>query len=155
MPKGSAITVQEPSESTIKFYKKSFQTIDKQNTGKIQVSQIEDLMGIIAKEEDLFTSQDYSDALDRLEKGPDDTLTFDEFIDFIMELNNPNSVIEAFAIFDSNKNGYISCDELKYILNLVNSELTEEELQEIFKMANVGKDGMIDYKEFVAFWNEQ
>jgi Ca2+-binding EF-hand superfamily protein len=155
MPKGSAITPQEPSESTIAFYRKVFNSIDKKNTGKIQVDLINDLMEIISKKEDLFTSQDYSDALDRLEKGPDDTLTFDEFINFIMELNNPNSVIDAFAIFDSNKNGYISCDELKYILNIVNSELTEEELQEIFKMANIGKDGMIDYKEFVSFWNEQ
>ena len=155
MPKGSAITPQEPSESTIAFYQKAFNSIDKKNTGKIQVDQINDLMEIISKKEDLFTSQDYSDALDNLEKGPDDTLTFDEFINFIMELNNPNSVIDAFAIFDSNKNGYISCDELKYILNIVNSELTEEELQKIFKMANIGKDGMIDYKEFVSFWNMQ
>ena len=155
MPKGSTISPQEPSESTIAFYQKAFNSIDKKNTGKIQVDQINDLMEIISKKEDLFTSQDYSDALDRLEKGPDDTLTFDEFINFIMELNNPNSVIDAFVIFDSNKKGYISCDELKYILNIVNSELTEEELQEIFKMANIGKDGMIDYKEFVSFWNEQ
>jgi Ca2+-binding EF-hand superfamily protein len=103
MPKGSAITPQEPSESTIAFYRKVFNSIDKKNTGKIQVDQINDLMEIISKKEDLFTSQDYSDALDRLEKGPDDTLTFDEFINFIMELNNPNSVIDAFAIFDSNK----------------------------------------------------
>ena len=46
MPKGSAITPQEPSESTIAFYQKAFNSIDKKNTGKIQVDQINDLMEI-------------------------------------------------------------------------------------------------------------
>ena len=63
-------------------------------------------------------------------------------------------VLEAFNTFDRDKNGYISIDEMKHILDIVDEDakLTEHEIEEIFKEADLNQDGKLDYHEFVQFW---
>ena len=63
-------------------------------------------------------------------------------------------VLEAFNTFDRDKNGYISIDEMKHILDIVDEDakLTEHEIEEIFKEADLNQDGKLDYQEFVQFW---
>lgn len=154
MPKkGAEIEGAELNEIQIQRYQKAFDYVDKKKTGEIPVSQIENILSV-AKEED-FDQDDINEALDKMGKGNEDTLTSEEFIQFMTELNNPNNIIEAFRLFDADNNGYISIDEFKYILKMVDSPLSDKDVKEIFDTFDVSKDGKIDYKEFVAFWNNQ
>ena len=107
-----------------------------------------------AKEDD-FEEEDINDALDVLGKSNEDTLTAEEFVQFMAELYNPNNIVEAFRLFDTDNNGYISVDEFKFILKMVDSPLVDKDVKEIFDHFDVSKDGKIDYKEFVTFWNSQ
>ena len=151
--KGAEIEGAELNEIQIQRYQKAFDYVDKKKTGEIPVSQIENILSV-AKEED-FDQDDINEALDKMGKGNEDTLTSEEFIQFMTELNNPNNIIEAFRLFDADNNGYISIDEFKYILKMVDSPLSDKDVKEIFDTFDVSKDGKIDYKEFVAFWNNQ
>ena len=154
MPKkGAEIEGAELNEIQIQRYQKAFDYVDKKKTGEVPVSQIGNLLSV-AKEED-FDQDDINEALDKMGKGNEDTLTSEEFIQFMTELNNPNNIIEAFRLFDADNNGYISIDEFKYILKMVDSPLSDKDVKEIFDTFDVSKDGKIDYKEFVAFWNNQ
>ena len=154
MPKkGAEIEGAELNEIQIQRYQKAFDYVDRKKTGEIPVSQIENIL-FVAKEED-FDQDDINEALDKMGKGNEDTLTSEEFIQFMTELNNPNNIIEAFRLFDADNNGYISIDEFKYILKMVDSPLSDKDVKEIFDTFDVSKDGKIDYKEFVAFWNNQ
>ncbi len=154
MPKkGAEIEGAELNEIQIQRYQKAFDYVDRKKTGEIPVSQIENILSV-AKEED-FDQDDINEALDKMGKGNEDTLTSEEFIQFMTELNNPNNIIEAFRLFDADNNGYISIDEFKYILKMVDSPLSDKDVKEIFDTFDVSKDGKIDYKEFVAFWNNQ
>ena len=154
MPKkGGEIEGAELNEIQIQRYQKAFDYVDRKKTGEIPVSQIENILSV-AKEED-FDQDDINEALDKMGKGNEDTLTSEEFIQFMTELNNPNNIIEAFRLFDADNNGYISIDEFKYILKMVDSPLSDKDVKEIFDTFDVSKDGKIDYKEFVAFWNNQ
>ena len=154
MPKkGTEIEGAELNEIQIQRYQKAFDYVDRKKTGEIPVSQIENILSV-AKEED-FDQDDINEALDKMGKGNEDTLTSEEFIQFMTELNNPNNIIEAFRLFDADNNGYISIDEFKYILKMVDSPLSDKDVKEIFDTFDVSKDGKIDYKEFVAFWNNQ
>ena len=154
MPKkGTEIEGAELNEIQIQRYQKAFDYVDRKKTGEVPVSQIENLLSV-AKEED-FDQDDINEALDKMGKGNEDTLTSEEFIQFMTELNNPNNIIEAFRLFDADNNGYISIDEFKYILKMVDSPLSDKDVKEIFDTFDVSKDGKIDYKEFVAFWNNQ
>ena len=154
MPKkGTEIEGAELNEIQIQRYQKAFDYVDRKKTGEIPVSQIENILSV-AKEED-FDQDDINEALDKMGKGNEDTLTSEEFIQFMTELNNPNNIIEAFRLFDADNNGYISIDEFKYILKMVDSPLSDKDVKEIFDTFDVSRDGKIDYKEFVAFWNNQ
>ena len=154
MPKkGAEIEGAELNEIQIQRYQKAFDYVDRKKTGEIPVSQIENILSV-AKEED-FDQDDINEALDKMGKGNEDTLTSEEFIQFMTELNNPNNIIEAFRLFDADNNGYISIDEFKYILKMVDSPLSDKDVKEIFDTFDVSRDGKIDYKEFVAFWNSQ
>ena len=154
MPKKTtAIEGAELNEIQIERYNKAFSYVDKTKTGTVPVSQISNLLSA-AKEED-FEEEDINDALDVLGKSNDDTLTAEEFVQFMTELYNPNNIVEAFRLFDTDNNGYISVDEFKYILKMVDSPLVDKDVKEIFDHFDVSKDGKIDYKEFVTFWNSQ
>ena len=154
MPKkGAEIEGAELNEIQIQRYQKAFDYVDKKKTGEVPVSQIENLLSV-AKEED-FDQDDINEALDKMGKGNEDTLTSEEFLQFMTELNNPNNIVDAFRLFDADNNGYISIDEFKYILKMVDSPLSDKDVKEIFDTFDVSRDGKIDYKEFVAFWNSQ
>ena len=154
MPKkGAELEGAELNEIQIQRYQKAFDYVDKKKTGEVPVSQIENLLSV-AKEED-FDQDDINEALDKMGKGNEDTLTSEEFIQFMTELNNPNNIVDAFRLFDADNNGYISIDEFKYILKMVDSPLSDKDVKEIFDTFDVSRDGKIDYKEFVAFWNNQ
>ena len=154
MPKkGAEIEGAELNEIQIQRYQKAFDYVDKKKTGEVPASQIGNLLSV-AKEED-FDQDDINEALDKMGKGNEDTLTSEEFLQFMTELNNPNNIVDAFRLFDADNNGYISIDEFKYILKMVDSPLSDKDVKEIFDTFDVSRDGKIDYKEFVAFWNSQ
>ena len=154
MPKkGAEIEGAELNEIQIQRYQKAFDYVDKKKTGEVPVSQIGNLLSV-AKEED-FDQDDINEALDKMGKGNEDTLTSEEFLQFMTELNNPNNIVDAFRLFDADNNGYISIEEFKYILKMVDSPLSDKDVKEIFDTFDVSRDGKIDYKEFVAFWNSQ
>ena len=111
MPKKtSAIEGAELNEIQIERYNKAFSYVDKKKTGAVPVSQISNLLS--AAKEDDFEEEDINDALDVLGKSNEDTLIAEEFVQFMAELYNPNNIVEAFRLFDTDNNGYISVDEL-------------------------------------------
>ena len=88
-------------------------------------------------------------------------ITFDEFIEFIKKYhlsknkNSTDEIIGAFQVFDKNHNGVLSLSEFKHILMDLGQKFTEEEVNEIFNESDLNKNGNLDYKEFVEFWQEQ
>ena len=140
----------------IERLEQTFNSLDRKKTGSVPVNQIAKLME--DSKEDIdghFDEEDFAEALDRIGKTDEDTINFDEFCQFVQELYNANIVVDAFNFFDNNKNGYITVDELKTILKMVDSKLTDDELTELFRLADSTRDGKIDYREFVNFWNMQ
>ena len=71
--------------------------------------------------------------------------------------NTEEKLAEAFHVFDRDKNGLISIDSLKRVMgNLgltsehkTQDKLTEEDLEELIKYADMDEDGFISYEEFV------
>lgn len=85
---------------------------------------------------------------------------------------------EAFQVFDKDGNNYISSDELRqvmisvgksfqsctseidtdswlyYIHTYIGERLSEEELDEMIREADVDGDGQINYEEFVKMMNK-
>ncbi len=63
--------------------------------------------------------------------------------------DSEEEVRETFRVFDKDGNGFISPDELRYVLGNIGEKLTDEEIDEMITEADVDGDGLINYEEFV------
>ena len=63
--------------------------------------------------------------------------------------NGEEEMLEAFQVFDADGNGMISADELRQIMANLGEKLTQEEVEDMVKEADIDGDGQINYEEFV------
>ena len=105
-----------------------------------------------AKED--FTEDDVFDALEVMGiKG--EPLTLDQFMDLIGIMKDPETIIDAFSIFDTDRKGVIDEDELRSMLRKYAPGLKGKEIEEILEKPNVTTNGKVNYKAFVQYWADQ
>ncbi|KAF8655572.1 hypothetical protein HU200_061119 [Digitaria exilis] len=56
---------------------------------------------------------------------------------------------EAFKVFDKDQNGYISAAELRHVMINLGEKLTDEEVEQMIREADLDGDGQVNYDEFV------
>ena len=105
-----------------------------------------------AKEE--YTQDDVVDALEVM-GIKDEPISMDQFLDLISIMKDPETIIDAFSVFDTDKRGVIDEDELRSILRKYAPDLKGKEIEEILEKPNVTSNGKVNYKAFVSFWSEQ
>jgi len=54
-------------------------------------------------------------------------------------------LLEAFKVFDKDKNGYISATELRVMMTTLGENLTDEEVDRILREADIDHDSQINY----------
>ena len=138
----------ENPETTAR-YENGFKKFAK--NGSLDVLQIVDALEA-AKED--FTEDDVVDALEVMGiKG--EPISFDQFRDLIGIMKDPETIIDAFALFDVDKRGVIDEDELRTMLRKYAPDLKGKEIEEILEKPNVTTNGKVNYKSFVQYWSEQ
>lgn len=55
----------------------------------------------------------------------------------------------AFMVFDRDRNGYITRDELKSAMQVMGETLSERDLDELLRTTDHDRDGKINYEEFI------
>ena len=67
----------------------------------------------------------------------------------MMYADTEEELIEAFKVFDRDGNGLISAAELRHVMTNLGEKLTDEEVDEMIREADIDGDGHINYEEFV------
>eukprot|EP00949_MAST-11_sp_MAST-11-sp1_P004691 g4691.t1 len=65
------------------------------------------------------------------------------------DTDSEEEIMEAFKVFDKDGNGFISAAELRHIMTNLGEKLTDEEVDEMIREADIDGDGQINYEEFV------
>ena len=52
---------------------------------------------------------------------------------------------EAFRVFDKNGDGFISPEELRHVMTNLGEKLTDEDVDDMIKEADLDGDGLVDY----------
>lgn len=53
---------------------------------------------------------------------------------------------EAFRVFDKDGNGFISAAELRHVMTNLGEKLTDEEVDEMIREADIDGDGQVNYE---------
>ncbi|KAJ9058862.1 Calmodulin-2 [Entomophthora muscae] len=136
------------TESQIQELKEAFKLFDSDNDGKIN-------------------GQDVAKLINQLKlEIPESSITLNQAIDFNGFLNTMSARTTkslndkevdykaAFAAFDKDNKGNISAEDIARVLMSINETISESEIREIIKYADVSGDGQVNYEEFVKLMVE-
>lgn len=78
------------------------------------------------------------------------TIDFPEFLTMMArkmrDSDTEEELREAFRVFDKDENGYISAAELHHVMTNLGEKLTEEEVDEMIREADIDGDGQVNYE---------
>ena len=157
MSTGKEIVKQEYDipEDEIEEYRQAFELYDKDKSGAISADEFFKVLKNLGQN---VSKEEAQALLVELDQDNSGEITFDEFITYMKKIKveeeaEDDEVIRAFQTFDVDRDDQISSLEFKHILcNLGEDRFTPEESEELFKEADIDKDGYLNYREFVAFW---
>ena len=77
------------------------------------------------------------------------TIDFPEFLTMMArkmkESDSEEEIREAFRVFDKDGNGFISAAELRHVMTNLGEKLTDEEVDEMIREADIDGDGQVNY----------
>lgn len=144
----------QPRRMDAKELQRIFEMFDKNGDGKITKSELSDSldrMGIYVDEQELDLM------IARFDKDCDGCVDIDEFealYRYIMEdeerEGEDDDIQEAFNVFDQNRDGFITAEELRVVLAAMGLKQggTTEDCRKMITTVDLDGDGKVDFFEF-------
>ncbi|VVB03823.1 unnamed protein product [Arabis nemorensis] len=99
------------------------------------------------------TEAELQDMINEVDADGNGTIDFPEFLNLMAkkmkDTDSKEELKEAFRVFDKDQNGFISAAELRHVMTNLGEKLTDEEVEEMIREADVDGDGQINYEQFV------
>ena len=80
-------------------------------------------------------------------------INYENFVSIVnrreKDVDTEEEVLKAFKFFDKEGNGLININDLKHIMITVSKNLSEPEIDDMLKEADLDMDGFINYEEFI------
>nr|AAA92677.1 calmodulin-like protein [Pisum sativum] len=138
------------SEEQIVDFKEAFGLFDKDGDGCVTV---EELATVIRSLDQNPTEEELQDMISEVDADGNGTIEFDEFLNLMArkmkDTDAEEELREAFKVFDKDQNGYISPSELRHVMMNLGEKLSDEEVKQMIKEADMDGDGQVDYDDFV------
>jgi calmodulin len=137
------------TEEQIAEYKEAFSLFDKDGDGTIKTKEL----GTIMRSLQSPTEAELQDMINEVDTNGNGTIDFPEFLTIMARqmkyTDSEEEIREAFRVFDKDGNGFISAAELRHVMTILGEKLTDEEVDEMVREANIDSDGQVNYEEFV------
>lgn len=139
----------------VQSFKRAFDVFDYDRTGEINFVDFPTAVRSLGFNP---TNSQVDEVLKAANKEEKDKINFEEFSDMIVKFKEcrteeaEESLREAFKKFDRDGNGYISPDELLYVVCNSGEKLSREEAEELIGMFDKNADGQLSWEEFVEFF---
>ncbi|KAG4914012.1 hypothetical protein AAZX31_19G229600 [Glycine max] len=137
-------------EEQIGEFLEAFCLFDKDGDGCIT---IEELSTAIRSLDENPTVEELQIMMNEVDMDGNGTIEFGEFLNLMArkmkETEAEEELKEAFRVFDKDHDGYISPSELRSVMRTIGEKVTDEEVEQMVKEADLDGDGLIDYEEFV------
>eukprot|EP00092_Neocalanus_flemingeri_P009563 GFUD01010292.1.p1 GENE.GFUD01010292.1~~GFUD01010292.1.p1 ORF type:complete len:147 (+),score=53.06 GFUD01010292.1:58-498(+) len=135
------------NEEQIADFREAFMLFDKKVEGIITIKELGAVMRSLGQNPTEAELQDMINEVDIDENG---TIKFAEFLTMMArKIKNTNWFLETFRVLDEDEDGFISAAELRLVMTNLGGKLTDEEVDDMIREADINKDGQVDYEEFV------
>ncbi|RLN52106.1 hypothetical protein BBJ29_001640 [Phytophthora kernoviae] len=138
------------TEEQIAEFKEAFSLFDKDGDGTITTKELGTVMRSLGQNP---TEAELQDMINEVDADGNGTIDFPEFLTMMArkmkDTDSEEEILEAFKVFDKDGNGFISAAELRHIMTNLGEKLTDEEVDEMIREADIDGDGQINYEEFV------
>ncbi|OQV22258.1 putative Calmodulin [Hypsibius exemplaris] len=141
----------EPTEKQISEFKESFDHFDRNGDHYITIKELKHVMEKLGFKPTASELKSFMDEADHDRNGKID---FPEFLAVMKTKMHDMMRIEelekAFRVFDFNGDGKISRAELRKVFQNLDQHFEEDQISEMITVADMNRDGFIDFDEFSA-----
>ncbi|XP_013400682.1 calmodulin-A isoform X3 [Lingula anatina] len=139
------------TEEQIAEFKEAFSLFDKDGDGTITTSELGTVMRSLGQNP---TEAELQDMINEVDEDGNGTIDFEEFLQMMAkkmkDSDSEEELREAFRVFDKDGNGFISAAELRHVMTNLGEKLTDEEVDEMIREADLDGDGMVNYEDFMG-----
>ena len=135
------------TEEQIAEYKEAFAVFDQDGNGTITVNELMQVMSNLGQKCSL---EDAKKMIAEADSNKNESIEFGEFVEMMQKssTSQKDELERAFKIFDKDGNGWITHSELKQAMQEMGQELSDKEITEMIKSADLDNDEQINFEEF-------
>ena len=137
------------SSDEIEEIKEAFDIFDPEGLGEIQVDELLNAMKSLSFDK---KNPGIYRMIEDFNQDGAGIITFEEFLDMmtarISERNTKDDLKRVFNLFDEERQGYISVDNLKKVAKELGEDIPDEELNEIVERADLDGDKKLGFEDF-------
>ena len=137
------------SADEIEEIKEAFDLFDSDETGAISIKELTAAMRSLGFETKNAVVYKMIEDMDEDGSGE---IEFEEFLDMmtarISDKNTREDIERVFKLFDSNRNGQITLDDMQRVAKELGEDISDEELQEIINRADLDGDQELGFEDF-------
>ena len=138
------------TDQDIDDIQEAFDLFDSDGNGAISVDELYSAMESLGVESKGTIQQ----VLTRFDKNRSGDIDFEEFVDMMtssmLTVEDRAHCKDVFDLFDDDKKGHITLDNLKRVANIIGETMSDLELMNIVKRVNTEGTGEITFDEFFA-----
>jgi calmodulin len=138
------------TEEQLAEFREAFLLFDKDNDGTITTKELGTVMRSLGLNP---TKAELQDMINEVDADGNGIIDYPEWLTMMAKkMKNTDSeeeLVEAFSVFDKDGNGFISAAELRHVMTNLGEKLTDDDVDEMIREADVDGDGQINYEEFV------
>ena len=131
--------------------REAFSLFDKDKSGTISARELGTVMRSLGQNP---TEVELQDMINEVDANHNGVIDLPEFLTMMTRQMNSDELEEefreAFHVFDKDSNGFISAAELKQMMDSLGEKLTDEEVDEMVRVADMDGDGQVNYEEFIT-----
>ncbi|XP_037509435.1 calmodulin-beta-like [Rhipicephalus sanguineus] len=138
----------QSSEEALAELREVFALFDKDGNGEISPDELSIVMRASGQN---LTQAEIVEMIAKADTDGNGTISFPEFAAMMSEPPTEETIRQAFMMIDQNGKGFITASDLRYMMmTLLGEQVTDEEIDDMLREADMDGDGKINYHEFVA-----